>query len=312
MSLSNVTSYMSMPNIGPDREIHSDRAAATALTPADYYAIWEKWESEAITGADEQRGLAVARMKECLDNNAERLDLYSLGLTSLPDILPPCNALDIMSNKLTELPATLPDNLQRLKASDNQLRTLPDTLPASLLSLDVRKNELERLPEPLPEGLKTLDVSYNVSLQRPNRLPPNLESLGIANCNLTELPTLPNSLKILSVHSNQLRTLPETLPISLLTLDVSGNQLTQLPKTLPASLSFLMVLSNRLTALPEHLPGSLRGINAEDNQLSQLPDLAHLRQNCNICLDGNPLSPSTLLALLRLSTNPNYQGPRIS
>ncbi|AXY34338.1 NEL-type E3 ubiquitin ligase domain-containing protein [Yersinia pseudotuberculosis] len=312
MNLSNVTSYMSMPNIGPDREIHSDRAAATALTQADYHAIWEKWENDPKTVAGEQRGQAVARMKECLDNNADDLDLYSLGLTSLPDTLPACNELNIMGNKLTELPATLPDNLQKLNASFNQLRTLPNTLPASLLSLNVYINELERLPEPLPEGLKTLDVGNNESLQLPNRFPPNLESLGIVSCGLTELPTLPNSLKRLDADSNQLRTLPETLPISLLRLSVTSNQLTQLPETLPTSLSLLMVLGNRLTALPENLPGSLRCISAEYNQLSQLPDLARLPQNCEILLEGNPLSTSTLQVLQHLRTNPYYQGPRIN
>ncbi|MDL1854469.1 NEL-type E3 ubiquitin ligase domain-containing protein [Yersinia pestis] len=291
MNLSNITSNVSMPNIEPDREIHSARTSTAALTPADYYAIWEKWENDPRTVAGEQRGQAVARMKECLENNTERLDLDELGLTSLPDTLPPCNKLNIIENKLTELPTTLPDNLQTLNAAFNQLRTLPNTLPASLLSLNVYGNELERLPESLPEGLKKLDVGRNESLQRPNRLPPNLESLGMANCRLTELPTLPNSLEKLEVDNNQLHTLPDTLP---------------------ALLSSLLVSSNRLTALPENLPGSLRDIYAKDNQLSQLPDLAHLPQNCSIRLDGNPFSTSTLQALQHLYINLDYQGPRIS
>ncbi len=291
MNLSNITSNESMPNIEPDREIHSARTSTAALTPADYYAIWEKWENDPRTVAGEQRGQAVARMKECLENNTERLDLDELGLTSLPDTLPPCNKLNIIENKLTELPTTLPDNLQTLNAAFNQLRTLPNTLPASLLSLNVYGNELERLPESLPEGLKKLDVGRNESLQRPNRLPPNLESLGMANCRLTELPTLPNSLEKLEVDNNQLHTLPDTLP---------------------ALLSSLLVSSNRLTALPENLPGSLRDIYAKDNRLSQLPDLAHLPQNCSIRLDGNPFSTSTLQALQHLYINLDYQGPRIS
>ncbi len=41
MNLSNITSNESMPNIEPDREIHSARTSTAALTPADYYAIWE-------------------------------------------------------------------------------------------------------------------------------------------------------------------------------------------------------------------------------------------------------------------------------
>ncbi|CNJ58903.1 outer membrane protein [Yersinia pseudotuberculosis] len=210
MNLLNVTSHMSMPNIGPDREIHSDRAA-TALTQADYHAIWEKWENDPKTVAGEQRGQAVARMKECLENNADRLNLHNLDLTSLPDTLPPCNELDISNNNITELP-TLPNNLQRLMAICNQLRTLPNTLPEHLLSLYVISNKLERLPENLPESLETLDVSDNPSLQFPNNWPSNLKSLDIADCELTELPTLPNTLTALYADFNQLRTLPDTLP----------------------------------------------------------------------------------------------------
>ncbi|PSH49546.1 hypothetical protein BA193_20035 [Yersinia pseudotuberculosis] len=249
-------------------------------------------------------------MKECLENNADRLNLHNLDLTSLPDTLPPCNELEISNNNITELP-TLPNNLQRLMAICNQLRTLPDTLPEHLLSLYVASNKLERLPENLPESLYRLNVCDNPSLQFPNNWPSNLMYLNIADCELTELPTLPNTLTELSADFNQLRTLPDTLPISLLRLSVTSNQLTQLPETLPASLSFLMVLGNSLTALPENLPSSLSCIGAEYNQFSQLPDLARLPQNCEFLLEGNPLSASTLLALQHLRTNPYYQGPQI-
>ncbi|MBO1632878.1 hypothetical protein GKR58_22160, partial [Yersinia pseudotuberculosis] len=191
------------------------------------------------------------------------------------------------------------------------LRTLPDTLPEHLLSLYVASNKLERLPENLPESLYRLNVCDNPSLQFPNNWPSNLMYLNIADCELTELPTLPNTLTELSADFNQLRTLPDTLPISLLRLSVTSNQLTQLPETLPASLSFLMVLGNSLTALPENLPSSLSCIGAEYNQFSQLPDLARLPQNCEFLLEGNPLSASTLLALQHLRTNPYYQGPQI-
>ncbi|WP_284431880.1 leucine-rich repeat domain-containing protein, partial [Yersinia pestis] len=34
MNLSNITSNVSMPNIEPDREIHSARTSTAALTPA--------------------------------------------------------------------------------------------------------------------------------------------------------------------------------------------------------------------------------------------------------------------------------------
>ncbi len=46
MNLSNITSNVSMPNIEPDREIHSARTSTAALTPADYYAIWENGKAK--------------------------------------------------------------------------------------------------------------------------------------------------------------------------------------------------------------------------------------------------------------------------
>nr|WP_242499682.1 leucine-rich repeat domain-containing protein [Yersinia pseudotuberculosis] len=138
-----------MPNIGPDREIHADRAAATALTPADYHAIWEKWASEAIPGANEQRDQAVARMKECLENNAEDLELDELGLTSLPEIWPASLlVLDLGDNALTQFPQNLPEGMEDLTLSYNrQLQQGTSSLPSSLKFLDIARCEFTELSE---------------------------------------------------------------------------------------------------------------------------------------------------------------------
>ncbi|MGP9293963.1 NEL-type E3 ubiquitin ligase domain-containing protein [Yersinia pseudotuberculosis] len=219
MNLSNITSNVSMPNIGPDREIHADRAAATALTPADYHAIWEQWESEAIPGANEQRDQAVARMKECLENNAERLELNRLGLTSLPEIWPTSlSSLDLSDNVLTQFPQNLPEGLDYLNVSSNRrLQEWPDSLPSSL------------------------------------------KDLCITSCGFTTLGSLPPNLQDLRANHNQINTLPETWPASLLLLDLCQNALTQFPQNLPEGMEDLTLSYNRqLQQGTSSLPSSLK------------------------------------------------------
>ncbi len=219
MNLSNITSHMSMPNIEPDREIHSDRVAATAFTPADYHAIWEQWESEAIPGANEQRGQAVARMKECLENNAERLELNRLGLTSLPEIWPTSlSSLDLSDNVLTQFPQNLPEGLDYLNVSSNRrLQEWPDSLPSSL------------------------------------------KDLCITSCGFTTLGSLPPNLQDLRANHNQINTLPETWPASLLVLDLCQNALTQFPQNLPEGMEDLTLSYNRqLQQGTSSLPSSLK------------------------------------------------------
>lgn len=208
-----------MPNIGPDHEIHADRAAATALTPADYHAIWEQWESEAIPGANEQRDQAVARMKECLENNAERLELNRLGLTSLPEIWPTSlSSLDLSDNVLTQFPQNLPEGLDYLNVSSNRrLQEWPDSLPSSL------------------------------------------KDLCITSCGFTTLGSLPPNLQDLRANHNQINTLPETWPASLLLLDLCQNALTQFPQNLPEGMEDLTLSYNRqLQQGTSSLPSSLK------------------------------------------------------
>ncbi len=208
-----------MPNIGPDREIHADRAAATALTPADYHAIWEKWASEAIPGANEQRDQAVARMKECLENNAEDLELDELGLTSLPEIWPASlSFLDLSNNVLTQFPQNLPEGMEDLTLSYNRQ---------------------------LQQGT--------------NSLPSSLKFLNITHCGFTTLGSLPPNLQELLASHNQINTLPDTWPASLLVLDLRQNALTQFPQNLPEGMEDLTLSYNRqLQQGTNSLPSSLK------------------------------------------------------
>jgi len=162
-------------------------------------------------------------------------------------------------NKLTVLPPTLPDSLQKLYCSSNKLTELPPILPPSLQILWCAYNKLTELPPILPDSLQKLFCPHN---------------------KLTELPpTLPDSLQILNCSNNKLTKLPPTLPDSLQELVCSHNNLTELPPTLPNSLQILYCSYNKLTEMPLTLPNSLQELYCSDNKLTELPTNLHEYRN---------------------------------
>ena len=139
-------------------KIHQKSARQTSLlaqlptrqkSTEEYFAEWDGW-AQAGGASSGNRTEAVSRMKIWLDNNQtdEPLNLNGLGLSSLPDNLPPTlHTLYVRSNQLSSLPDNLPPTLHTLYASDNQLSSLPDNLPPTLHTLYARDNQLSSLPE---------------------------------------------------------------------------------------------------------------------------------------------------------------------
>jgi len=99
------------------------------------------------------------------------------------------------------------------------------------------------------------------------------DALDLSNLGLTELPTLPEGLRILYCSNNRLDKLPDTLPNSIRLINCSYNQLTTLPETLPASLVYLSCSYNRLTHLPDTLPKGLLELYCNNNQITKMPEL---------------------------------------
>jgi hypothetical protein len=93
----------------------------------------------------------------------------------------------------------------------------------------------------------------------------------VINCagkELTELPTLPDTLQRLWCENNRLTALP-TLPDTLQRLDCYNNRLTALP-ALPSALQRLDCNNNKLTALPA-LPDTLQRLDCYNNRLTEKP-----------------------------------------
>lgn len=145
----------------------------------------------------------------------------------------------------------------------------------------------------------------------------NLQSLTIINSLITILPSLPYSIKNLTLYNNRqltaitsfpvllehlicvrdtlLSSIPP-LPSSITYMDFSANNFSSLP-ALPASLDSLFCQLNALTSLPS-LPSGLTYLNCEQNQLTGLPTLSpslkHAYCGKNF-LTTLPVLPSSLL-----------------
>ena len=124
--------------------------------------------------------------------------------------------------------------------------------------------------------------------------------LKLNNLNLTELPPLPEQLRLLDASDNWLRNLNSAaLPKHLTYLCVANNCLSKLP-TLPAKLERLFVDNNVLTSLPVVLPKNLLCLNAADNQIAFLPPLPNRLNYLNVNnnqLVSLPKLPSSLIHL---------------
>jgi uncharacterized repeat protein (TIGR01451 family) len=151
--------------------------------------------------------------------------------------------------------------------------TMMDTtcsLVVNATSLDVSSSSILDL-----EGLQFfdnlifLDCTYNILTELPT-LPGSLRELSCGNNSITSLSTIPDSLQILQFEHNLVDTLP-MLPNTLIHLNCSSNSLQSLP-SLPSTLTHLGCGKNHLASLP-FLPNSLNVILCNGNQLTTLPPL---------------------------------------
>ncbi|EPX7646837.1 T3SS effector E3 ubiquitin-protein ligase IpaH4.5, partial [Escherichia coli] len=161
----------------------------------------------------------------------------------------------------------------------------------------------------LPSQLIKLNISFNRNLSCLPSLPPYLQSLSARFNSLETLPELPSTLTILRIEGNRLTVLPE-LPHRLQELFVSGNRLQELPE-FPQSLKYLKVGENQLRRL-SRLPQELLALDVSNNLLTSLPENIITLPICtNVNISGNPLSTHVLQSLQRLTSSPDYHGPRI-
>ena len=201
---------------------------------------------------------ALSRIIHAALTRATTLDLFNLGLTSLPPEI----------SKLV--------NLQTLNLRRNQLASLPPEIGAltRLQTLDLGHNQLTALPPEI--GALTRLQMLSLYDNRLTSLPPeigylvNLYILYLGNNQLTSLPSEIGRLANLQELYLQRNRLASLLPkighlTNLRRLLLSSNQLTTLPPEIGAltSLQALDLAYNQLTTLPPEI-GALTSLQALD------------------------------------------------
>ncbi|MEI7652600.1 MAG: leucine-rich repeat domain-containing protein [Verrucomicrobiota bacterium] len=169
------------------------------------------WAQGALVG--ENRLEAVRRILACYENQHESLDLFNLGLNTLPaeiGRLTNLKTLNLDNNQLTTLPSEIGSltNLKTLNLSENQLTTLPSEIGRltnlQVLALDC--NQFSTLPSEIGRltNLKTLNLSGN----QLSTIPAELKHLT----NLTDLyldRTLVNQVALNPRDIGNIRFLPD-------------------------------------------------------------------------------------------------------
>lgn len=198
-----------------------------------YNVAWEQWVNNAPNGQERAARLrAVESLHALAESGSVELDLSQLGLTSLPELLPPfLEVLKVSDNQLTQLPENLPHGLTTLEAGANLLTTLPINLPEGLKDLNVANNKLIAVPDgSLPDSLTDLILTGNLLTVIPDGLTNNLQKLFIGDNKIDSLPqdflARLHQYKILQLSGNKLTGFPlEFLNFTCrdLTLDLSEN-----------------------------------------------------------------------------------------
>lgn len=195
----------------------------------------------------EDRAEALRRMKECLITRQSMLDLSNLGLTSLPENLPPhLIEFNCSRNVLTALPEVMPKGLRVLECMENFLILLPKVQPPKLmvlkcyenyiiwlpeLSTNLRvincsENFLQFLPPSMPQYLYKLSCAGNNINSIPDEMLENLTRLKVFDCSSNDLissPRLPPKLIIYYCGENKFKTVQVPQPQSLKVFDCNGN-----------------------------------------------------------------------------------------
>ncbi|HDQ0001319.1 TPA: hypothetical protein P7Q73_000890 [Escherichia coli] len=136
----------------------------------------------------EDRAEALRRMKECLITRQSMLDLSNLGLTSLPENLPPhLIEFNCSRNVLTALPEVMPKGLRVLECMENFLILLPKVQPPKLMVLKCYENYIIWLPE-LSTNLRVINCSENFLQFLPPSMPQYLYKLSCAGNNINSIP----------------------------------------------------------------------------------------------------------------------------
>ena len=229
----------------------------------------EEWPKE----LDKMKGLRHLKLfandLRRISVNCKHIHVIELGqnrLTEMPVVPPGITRLLLDYNKISKV-NLVAEHLKRLTLNMNGVSELgPDFSFPALKFLDLGRNHLTTLPD--------LSVAT-----------PSLSIFECADNYLTEWPTMPPTLSVVSFKGNKLRVLPDVASLypELTILEVGQNEIEEIPP-LPEGLLSLGVLDNKVKSSWSGKLGSLKKMVISGNQLETIPVFEdHIIEELCVC-----------------------------
>lgn len=157
-SLSGARTHRVMPDAISE---NSDQSTASLIKS------WEQWAKDALPGSGELRDIAVQQMKDCAMRQAKELDLRGLNLSNLPETLPPdVNSLLLEGNHIAEFPTNLPAGDYCLQVEQGQNGFINQRFNEAVKVVEYIKEKLP-LPENVNAALDSFDGDETFLKQQP-------------------------------------------------------------------------------------------------------------------------------------------------
>jgi len=185
------------------------------------------------------------------------------NLTTIPQLDDNIKQLDISYNKIKDL-TNLPSNLEYLNCSHNNITEISN-LPATLKTLVCSYNQIKNIV--IPPNLKRLNCMYNEI--KDIIFTDELEFININHNYLSNISSLPSTLKVLLCSNNLLTFLPSTLPPYLHIINCAYNNLLSLPD-IHSNLKEIYFQNNIITKVI--IQNNILYYNAQNNPLCKFED----------------------------------------
>lgn len=244
---------------------------------------------------------------ECLNLSHNQLKVMTTLPSSLVSLFLSCNQLRSL------LPSKLP-KLDLLQLSHNELAEFPNYVMKNVSTIDLSNNLFTQIPPNLPKSLNILDMCNNYVNQIGNeifKLPnlsillltnnkietipesiqqSNLTHLNVSMNLLTQLPSLPASIRKLIASNNGLTSIPQSYSdlSSLHEIYISNNQISDIP-ALPY-IHRVRASCNKLAKFPAGLSSIVRIIDLSFNHISELPELTQFPELIDLDISHNRIA----------------------
>ncbi len=223
---------------------------------------------------------SISQIERGAFRGLEKLQVLSLGwnkITEIPaDIPPSVTEIYLHNNNITRIPVGVLGNLsncRHLELANNQISLVePGAIEGleNLETLYLGWNKISEFPEDVPTGVKKLFFQSNgVTITRANVFR-NLTQCTHLNLDLNMISQITDftgldNLKLLSLASNRLQSVPNGIPASVTELYLYSNGITQLPANTFANLSQCTKISLSGNQISVVELGAFRGLTRLEN-----------------------------------------------